>query len=106
MLRALHKVHSEKHKGCFAMNTEKENYYFLRKVSTRRIINTRHSVACIAGVSARVCRESWQESKKKKEWGGRGKGVKETLAHKPHNFEKLHSPMNVAFDWCGAGSVD
>ena len=67
MLRALHKVHSEKHKGCFAMNTEKENYYFLRKVSTRRIINTRHSVACIVGVSARVCRESWQESKKKKE---------------------------------------
>ena len=28
------------------------------------------------------------------------------LAHKPHDFEKLCSPMNTAFDWCGAGSVD
>ena len=28
------------------------------------------------------------------------------LACKPHNFEKLCSPMNVAFDWCGTGSVD
>ena len=32
-------------------------------------------VACIASVSARVRRESWDESKKKKEWGGRGKGA-------------------------------
>ena len=36
--------------------------------------------------------------------GGRGK--KETLAHKPHDFEKLRSPTNAASDWCGAGSVD
>ena len=43
---------------------------------------------------------------KKKEWGGRGKGAKETLARKPHDFEKLRSPTNAAFDWCGAGSVD
>ena len=62
--------------------------------------------ACIASVSARVRRESWDESKKKKEWGGRGKGAKETLARKPHDFEKLRSPTNAAFDWCGAGSVD
>ena len=28
------------------------------------------------------------------------------LAPKPHDFEKLRSPMNAASDWCGAGSVD
>ena len=36
---------SERHIACFAMNTGKENYYFLRKVSTRKIIHTRHSAA-------------------------------------------------------------
>ena len=43
---------------------------------------------------------------KKKECQGRGRGRKETLASKPHDFEKLHSPTNAAFDWGGAGSVD
>ena len=28
------------------------------------------------------------------------------LAGKPHDFEKLRSPMNTASDWCGAGGVD
>ena len=37
---------------------------------------------------------------------GEGRKEKETLAHKPHDFEKLRSPMNAAFDWCAAGSVD
>ena len=32
--------------------------------------------------------------------------MKETLARKPHNFEKLRSPTNAASDWRGAGSVD
>ena len=63
-------------------------------------------LACIASVSGWVRWESWDKSKKKKEWEGRGKGVKETLACKPHDFEKLRSPTNAAFDWCGAGSVD
>ena len=31
---------------------------------------------------------------------------KKTLAHKPHDFEKLCSPTNAASDWCGASSVD
>ena len=35
-----------------------------------------------------------------------GKGEKETLARKPHDFEKLRTPKNAAFDWCGAGRVD
>ena len=38
--------------------------------------------------------------------GGGGRGKKEPLARKPHDFEKLRSPMNAASDWCGAGSVD
>ena len=63
-------------------------------------------LACVASVSVRVRRESLDESKKKKEWGGRGKGAKETFARKPHDFEKRRSPTNAAFDWCGAGSVD
>ena len=62
------------------------------------------SVACIASVSARVRRESWHKSKKK-EMRGKGKGAKEMLACKPHDFEKLCSPTNAAFDWCGAGST-
>ena len=37
---------------------------------------------------------------------GEGEGKKETLACKPHDFEKLLSPTNAASDWCGAGSVD
>ena len=66
------------------------------------------SLACVASVSARVRRERWDESKKKKrkEWRGRGRGEKETLARKPHDFEKLRSPTNAASDWCGGGSVD
>ena len=60
-------------------------------------------IACVASVSSRVRREGWDESKKK-EWWGRGK--KETLARKPHDFEKLRSPTNAASDWRGAGSVD
>ena len=28
------------------------------------------------------------------------------LARKPQDFEKLRSPTNTAFDWCGAGGVD
>ena len=43
---------------------------------------------------------------KNKEWRGRGRGEKETLARKPHDFEKLRTPKNAAFDWCGASSVD
>ena len=35
-----------------------------------------------------------------------GRGKKETLARKPHDFEKLRSSTNAASDWCGAGSVD
>ena len=37
---------------------------------------------------------------------GRGVGEKETLARKPHDFEKLRSPTNAASDWCGAVSVN
>ena len=32
--------------------------------------------------------------------------MKETLARKPHDFEKLRSPTNAPSDWRGAGSVD
>ena len=34
--------------------------------------------------------------------------MKETLARKPHDFEKLRSPVNATSDWRGAGtgSVD
>ena len=30
--------------------------------------------------------------------------MKEPLARKPHDFEKLRSPTNAASDWGGAGS--
>ena len=34
-----------------------------------------------------------------------GRGKKEMLARKPHDFEKLRSPTNAS-DWFGAGSAD
>jgi len=64
------------------------------------------SIACIASVSARICRERWDESKKKKRKEGGGEGSEGNACRKPHDFKKLRSPMNAAFDWCGAGSVD
>ena len=32
--------------------------------------------------------------------------MKETLARKPHEFEKQRSPTNEVSDWRSAGSVD
>ena len=63
-------------------------------------------LAYVASVSARVRRKSWDESKKNNNNKGGGGGKKETLARKPHDFEKLRSLTNAASDWCGAGSVD
>ena len=61
--------------------------------------------------SKRFCASSSRtlgREQQKKEWQGRGKGrgEKEMLARKPHDFEKLCLPTNSAFDWLGAGSVD
>ena len=66
-------------------------------------------LACVASVSARGRRESWEKSKKEgmtREGRGRGRGEIETLARKPHDFEKLCSPTNAASNWCGAVSVN
>ena len=59
-----------------------------------------HSKRFRASLSRKLAREQ-----KKKEMRGKGKGAKEMLACKPHDFEKLCSPTNAAFDWCGAGST-
>ena len=59
-----------------------------------------HSKHFRASSSRKLGREQ-----KKKGMIGEEEGS-ETLAHKPHDFEKLRSPTNAAFDWCGAGSVD
>ena len=63
-------------------------------------------VACVASVSSRGLSRKLGQEQKKNEWRGRGRGTKEPLARKPHDFEKLRSPTNAASDWCGAGSVD
>ena len=64
-------------------------------------------VACVASVSEQVRREKLErEQKKKKGMTGEGWGKNETLARKPHDFEKLRSPTNATSDWCSAGSVD
>ena len=46
------------------------------------------------------------QEQKKKGMRGEGEGSEGNAARKPHDFEKLRSPTNAAFDWCGAGSVD
>lgn len=51
-----------------------------------------------------LSRKSRREQNKGND-GGEG-GREKMLAGKPHNFEKLRSPMNTASDWCGAGGVD
>ena len=61
-------------------------------------------VACVASVSSRGSSRKLGQERKKNEWQGRGK--KEPLARKPHDFEKLRSHKNAASDWRGAGSVD
>ena len=62
-------------------------------------------MACIASVSiwfrnkrpVLVAREMKRETKNER--GGRGRGRKETLPHKPLDFENLRSPVNAATDW-------
>ena len=44
-------------------------------------------VACVASVSSRVIARNL-EREQKKNGRGRGKGGEETLARKPHDFEK------------------
>ena len=54
-------------------------------------------------------RPSWSTKlgrEQKREWRGRARGMKETLARKPHDFEKQRSPTNAVSDWRSAGSVD
>ena len=63
-------------------------------------------LACVASVSSRGSSRKLGQEQKKHEWRGRGRGAKEPLARKPHDFEKLRSPKNAASDWRGAGSVD
>ena len=43
---------------------------------------------------------------KKRGMTGEGEGNEGNACPQPHDFEKLRSPTNAAFDWCGAGSVD
>ena len=63
---------------------KKKNNYWMRFFLISEIISSNPqpsapkvtlTVACVASVSARVCRESWDESKKKKgmTWDGEGK---------------------------------
>ena len=53
---------------------------------------TRKKLACVASVSARVRRGKLGREQKKKKKGmtgeGEGGGEKDTLARKPHDFEK------------------
>ena len=60
----------------------------------------------MASVSSQGSSRKLGQEQKKHERLGRGRGTKEPLASKPHDFEKLRSPTNAASDWRGAGSVD
>ena len=54
---------------------------------------------------ARIVKKTGTRAKKMNDGGG-GWGMKEPLARKPHDFEKLRSPTNAAADWRGAVRVD
>ena len=56
-------------------------------------LETRRELTCIASVSVRVWRESWDESKKK-EWRGRGRGEKFLLFPSPSLFHFFCSRSN------------
>ena len=59
----------------------------------KRIMNfEKKYVACVASVSSRVRRESWDESKKKKKGRGRGRGMKE-----PRFLFSPHPPPSTFF---------
>ena len=77
----------------------REHFAFRKEIES---ISNLHSKRFRASSSRKLGREQ------KKRMRGRGKGAKETLARKPHDFEKLRSPTNAASDWRGAGtgSVD
>ena len=81
----------------------------MRLVSIKITINknsNKYVSLCIKRFRASSSRKVGKRAKKKKNDGGGGRGKKETLARKPHDFEKLRSFTNAASDWCGAGSVD
>ena len=79
-------------------------YRFIRSIATLIYDFCGSYIASVASVSVRVRGERWDKSKEG-EWRGRGRGVeKETLARKPHDFEKLRSSSNVVSDWCSAGN--
>ena len=63
-------------------------------------------LACVASISSRGSSRKLGQEQKNNEWWGTGRGTKELLARKPHDFEKLRSPTNAASDWRGTGSVD
>ena len=50
--------------------------------------------------------ETRRGKKKKRRGRGRGRGKKETLARKPHDFEKLRSPMLIFRAWATCGARD
>ena len=85
----------------------KTSHYFNLEIVIHQSIPAEPSwnwLACVASVTVENVRT--RAKKKKKRWRGKGREEEETLARKPHDFEKLRSPTNAAFDWCGAGSVD
>ena len=70
----------------------------------RSTTNQKHYSLCSKGFCLRSLRKLGQEQKYRKD--GTGRGEKEMLARKPHDFENLRSWANAGFDWWGAGSVD
>ena len=83
-----------------------KNCIFVRHYSCRHRENKICQTSSLRSKRFRASSSRKLGREQKKEWRGRGRGKKEPLARKPHDFEKLRSPTNAASDWCGASSVD
>ena len=95
---------AKKHTDLLSLPGTLKTYY---KIDIFSAVISLRSKRFSASSSRKLGREQKRKKKKKKKLRGRGRGrgEKETLARKPHDFENLRLPTNVAFDWCGAGSI-
>ena len=90
--------------GAFSMQPSTGLQYILACIHTSTCLPEQTSSLRSKHFHMSSLRKLGREQTKRND-GGRGRGEKETLMRKPHDFEKMRLPTNAASDWCSAGSV-